>query len=88
MPRLTEISKMKDEVVLAWLCMLPTSMFNGLTARAIDESCNRSEARRYLNELVLLNDRNKSQLFEISEIASSRENCSIMPDIENHLSIS
>ena len=83
MPRLIDINKMQAEVVLAWLRMLPTSMFYGNSVKQIAEICNRSEARRYLNELVLLNDRNKSQLFQISEHASSREDCSAVLEMED-----
>ena len=54
--------------------MCSISIYKGLSLKEIKQEVKKYEARRYLGELILLNDRNKSQLYEISEFASNIEN--------------
>ena len=44
------------------LSNVPISIYNGFTIEEIKENCTVHEARRYLNELVILNEKNKSRL--------------------------
>ena len=60
MPSFLEAEKMKDEDVLVWLCKLPASMYNGDSIEEIGQEIDRNEARRYLLELTILNDKGKS----------------------------
>ena len=71
--------------MLTWLSMIPNSIFSGRSLEEIAEVCSYNDARRYLTELILLNDRNKSYLFDISEHGSSNENCSVIQvDPDSH----
>ena len=49
--------------------MIPISIYNGLEIKEIVENCSVYEARRYLNELIMLNERNKSRLKIVSEMS-------------------
>ena len=51
------------------LSMIPISIYNGLEIKEIVENCSVYEARRYLNELIMLNERNKSRLKIVSEMS-------------------
>ena len=59
--------------------MCSISIYKGLSLKEIKQEVKKYEARRYLAELILLNDRNKSQLTLISEFDSSLENRSVIP---------
>ena len=64
--------------MLTWLSMIPNSIFSGRSLEEIAEVCSYNDARRYLSELIVLNERNKSKLRHISELASSKENSSFI----------
>ena len=51
------------------LSTIPISIYNGLEIKEIVENCSVYEARRYLNELIMLNERNKSRLKIVSEMS-------------------
>ena len=67
MPKLVDLYKMKRKVIAFWLCILPTSQYKGLPCRQVAKIITKNSARKYLTTLILLNDRNKSQLLMISE---------------------
>ena len=70
LPNLAKINQMNDEEVLDWLVVLPRSMYRGMSQEAVKNVVTRSDARRYLQELILLNDRSKSELVMIHEQSS------------------
>ena len=53
--------------VYGWLTELPTSMYNGMTVEDLISGVHENEARQYLMKLILLNDRNRSNLHLITE---------------------
>ena len=79
MPTLIKLNKMDRNVVYNWLVKCPISIYKGLTIEEVEEHVTKSEARKYLGKLILLNDRNKSQLTLVSELDSSLENRSGIP---------
>ena len=64
------------------LSVIPISIYNGLEIKEIVENCTVYEARRYLNELIMLNERNKSSLKIVSEM--SMEDASAMSKYDNN----
>ena len=68
------------------LSVIPISIYNGLEIKEIVENCSVYEARRYLNELIMLNERNKSRLKIVSEM--SMEDASAMSKYDNNSSVS
>ena len=68
------------------LNMIPISIYNGLEIKEIVENCSVYEARRYLNELIMLNERNKSRLKIVSEM--SMEDASAISKYDNNSSVS
>ena len=66
--------------------MIPISIYNGLQIKEIVENCSVYEARRYLNELIMLNERNKSRLKIVSEM--SMEDASAISKYDNNSSVS
>ena len=68
------------------LSMIPISIYNGLEIKEIVENCSVYEARRYLNELIMLNERNKSRLKIVSEM--SMEDASAISKNDNSSSVS
>ena len=68
------------------LSVIPISIYNGLEIKEIAENCSVYEARRYLNELIMLNERNKSSLKIVSEM--SMEDASAISKYDNNSSVS
>ena len=68
------------------LSVIPISIYNGLEIKEIAENCSVYEARRYLNELIMLNERNKSRLKIVSEM--SMEDASAISKNDNSSSVS
>ena len=68
------------------LSTIPISIYNGLEIKEIVENCSVYEARRYLNELIMLNERNKSRLKIVSEM--SMEDASAISKNDNSSSVS
>ena len=68
------------------LSVIPISIYNGFEIKEIVENCSVYEARRYLNELIMLNERNKSSLKIVSEM--SMEDASAMSKYDNNSSVS
>ena len=64
------------------LSEIPISIYYGYEIREIAENCSVYEARRYINELIILNEKNKSSLKIVSEM--SMEDASAMSKM--HLS--
>ena len=58
------------------LSTIPISIYNGFSIEEINKNCTVYEARRYLNELIILNEKNKSKLRQVSEM--SKEDASAM----------
>ena len=46
---------------------MPISIYNGYDIEEIVENCTVYEARRYLTELIMLNEKNKSRLHSVDE---------------------
>ena len=53
--------------MLTWLVTIPFSLYANLRILDIADDIKTNEARRYLNELIVLNQINKSKLSDISE---------------------
>ena len=64
------------------LSVISISIYNGMEIKEIVENCTVYEARRYLNELIMLNERNKSRLKIVSEM--SMEDASAMSKYDNN----
>ena len=64
------------------LSVISISIYNGMEIKEIVENCTVYEARRYLNELIMLNERNKSSLKIVSEM--SMEDASAMSKYDNN----
>lgn len=62
MPKLADLTRIQDFQVYDMLSAIPISIYHGFTVEEIKENCTVHEARRYLNELVILNEKNKSRL--------------------------
>ena len=60
MPKLRDLSRMRSNVIIAWLCCLPSSMYRGLSEGLVKDMTSKNSSRGYLIDLILLNDRNKS----------------------------
>ena len=67
MPRIKDLNDMRSNELFNWLCILPTSVFKGKSVNFLRRRVNKHHARQYLVNLMLLNDRNKSQLFIVTE---------------------
>ena len=59
---------------------MPISIYHGYEIKEIAENCSVYEARRYINELIILNEKNKSKLKIVSE--RSMEDASAMSKIQ------
>ena len=75
MPSMKECAKMTDNKVFMMLSRIPSSDYYGLNPAEIAMRTGLNEALRHLNDLILLNDRNKSKLFMVIE--KSVENQSV-----------
>ena len=62
------------------LSAIPISIYNGFPVEEITKNCTVHEARRYLNELIILNEKNKSKLWQVSEM--SKEDASAMSKMQ------
>ena len=67
MPLLIDLHRMKKRVMCAWLCEIPYSMYSGKKVLDVHWVLSKSEALRYLTELILINERNKSNLSLVTE---------------------
>ena len=67
MPSLAKIARMTGCKVYKVLSKLPMSMYVGVAPSMIQEFINKNDALRYLTELALGNERNRSDLQLVSE---------------------
>ena len=69
MPKVSDLEQIDQDpkVIYNWICTLPTSIYNGMDPQALEKELMPSLARRYLVDLILLNDKNKSELPYIHE---------------------
>ena len=67
MPRLVDMSRIQDHEVYDILDTTPISIYKGHGIENIADHCTVYEARRYLAELILLNEKNKSSLIVVDE---------------------
>ena len=67
MPKLSECAKMSDNKLFKNLSGISISDFYGLHPKKIQASITLNEAVRYLTDLVIINDMNKSKFFMVSE---------------------
>ena len=67
MPRFVDLAKMDEKKKIKLLSILPTSMYRGFSTGEINEAITRHEASKYLANLILKNDKNKSQFSVIGE---------------------
>ena len=75
MPSLRKFAKMSDARVYKSLSVIPTSDYYGVSPLEISENVCYHDAVRHLNDLILINNKNKSNLFLVSE--KSNESCSV-----------
>ena len=76
MPNLVKCNKMEYDTVLAYLSNLAQSVYVGWEKEEIRCTINESDGRRYLAELILLNEQNKAELDIISSKGTFEESCS------------
>ena len=69
MPRLVDMSRIEDPDIYEILAKTPISIYNGHDIEDIADNCTLIEARRYLTELILLNEKNKSSLNMVDEMS-------------------
>ena len=67
MPKLSECAKMSDKKLFNNLSRITISDFYGLQPKQIQSCITLNEAVRYLTDLVIINDMNKSKFFTVSE---------------------
>ena len=67
MPKLSEVAKMSDVKLFKNLSRIAISDFYGLHPKQIQASISLNEAVRYLTDLVMINDMNKSKFSMVSE---------------------
>ena len=70
MPSLTDLAKMKNEVVLAHLITLPTSKYVGMQKEVISRLLTFGKARREMADLILINDWKKANFTLVSDLGS------------------
>ena len=73
MPKMRVISMMTPAEVFECLQVLDTSMYKGKSIAEILDTITISEGYRYLTELSILNEKEKSRLEEISDKNSVQE---------------
>ena len=71
MPKLSEVAKMSDNRLFKSLSKIAISDYYGLHPKQIKASISLNQAVRYLTDLVIINDMNKSYFSTVSE--KSRE---------------
>ena len=67
MPSMKACAKMTDSRVYLQLSKISNSDYYGLEPLEIAKQVSHNEAVRYLNDLILVNDRNKSDLHLVTE---------------------
>ena len=75
MPSLRNFAKMSDAKVYKSLSIIPTSDYYGVSPLEISRNVCHHDAVRHLNDLILINNTNKSNLYLVSE--KSNESCSV-----------
>ena len=70
MPKLVNMHKMDDNDIYAQLCKISNSPYSGWNVKHLRESLSFHDAHKLLVKLILINDRDKSQLYMISEKSS------------------
>ena len=70
MPKLSECAQMSDNKLFRNLSKIAISDFYGLHPKQIQVAINLNEAVRYLTDLVIINDMNKSKFSIVSEKSS------------------
>ena len=73
MPKIKEIGMMTGPKIISRLATLPTSIYKGKRLSDILENITYSEGVRYLVELSILNEKEKSRLDVISDKRSDQE---------------
>ena len=67
MPKMKQIGMMSEPEIIAKLATLPASMYKGQPVAKILENITYGESIRYLVELSMLNEKEKSRLEVISD---------------------
>ena len=67
MPRMKKIGMMSEQQIFEKLATLPSSMYKGTPVEKILENITYAEGVRYLMELSILNEKEKSRLDAISD---------------------
>ena len=67
MPRLVDLTKMQKRKIILLLCTLPTSLYRGFSTKEVSNVLNRNDAAKYLADLIMKNEQNRSQFKPISE---------------------
>ena len=77
MPKLVKVVNMKYDTVLTHLSNLSTSVYFGWAKGEISDNITQNDGRRYLAELILLNEKNKADLDFISDHGSFEESLNL-----------
>ena len=64
---------MADFEIIYQLIKVPPSIYFGEDFKKLDNFLKKNEARRYLNYLILQNEKLKSNFCEVGEVRSSQE---------------
>ena len=67
MPRLADLQAMRKGKMILLLCTLPTSLYRGFPTKDVNEILSKYDAVKYLGELIMKNEGNRSQFKPISE---------------------
>ena len=73
MPRISKISMMEPQEVFEYLSILKTSIYKDMPIAQIRENITITEGNRYLTELSILNEKEKSKLEDISDKSIGQE---------------
>ena len=73
MPRMSKISMMTPQEVFEYLSILKTSMYKDMPIAQIKQNITITEGNRYLTELSILNEKEKSKLEDISDKSIGQE---------------
>ena len=82
MPNLISLNKMQYIEVLVYLSILPSSIYKDKHVAEVAGDIRENLARRYLVELILLNDREKADFYTVTELSSDDEDYSRQWNLE------
>ena len=83
LPKLVDLAEMKIDTVNNWIARIPHSAYYRLPRRVIVNELNYNEAIRYLAELIILNERLKSNLGQVIEADSAEEFSQYIHSLQN-----